>query len=123
MSHRTKRNPATQGDNMKRSILRVASFVLAAASLAACSGGAQGGSKTHLAEVCQQRMGASSEACGCYADAIEASLPAETFSKVTSGAKLNSEYRSAEILPANVISDPAVRRAMTDAQNTCLRQA
>ncbi len=107
---------------MKRSILRVASFALAAASLAACSG-APSGTKTVLAEVCQERMGASTEACGCYADAIEASLPAETFSKVTSGAKLNQDYRSAEILPANVISDPAVRRAMTDAQNSCLRQA
>jgi len=107
---------------MKRSILRVASFALAAATLAAC-GGAQASSKTVLAEVCQQRMGGGAEACGCYADAIEASLPAETFTKVTTGAKINQDYRSAEILPANVISDPAVRRAMTEAQNSCLRQA
>jgi hypothetical protein len=107
---------------MKRSMIGIACLVLAPLGVAACSASAQGG-KTELAAVCQERMKGSSEACGCYVNAIEAALPADTFTKVTAGAKMNRQYRSAEILPANLTADPAVRQAMTEASNTCLRSA
>ena len=106
---------------MKKAHVTLAYAAFAAAALAGCGAEAAGGSKAEFAEICQKRMKASAEACGCYVDKVEAALTPEAFSRVTEGASLNDEFRSAELLPGNVISDPAVRSALTDASASCLR--
>lgn len=104
---------------MKRhvSFVPVSVAVLIAACFAAGCDDAKP-DKSEFASICSKHMG-SSQKCGCYADSLEKSLPADQFGKVLAGVHDVKDLGGSDWIPPTVRDDGPISQALSSARIAC----